>query len=217
MNCIKNNKLAILNQINNINNDIALATNTLTEEKNKEVNAVKDAMKFTADFYKEMFKVYGEKGEQLAKALAEQSRGKKIRNVDDALKAYAKHQANINKKINAKDRAAIANALESVKVDDIAKNFTRFSKAMKYTSHAIDFVDWALELKKAVLTDNWRPFFVKTETIVAGIAATAVAGFAFSVILGGPVGVLGYGLIVAATGSLIDDNLIEKANQFWGI
>lgn len=174
-------------------------------------------MKFTADFYKEMFKVYGEKGEQLAKALAEQSRGKKIRNVDDALKAYAKHQANINKKINAKDRAAIANALESVKVDDIAKNFTRFSKAMKYTSHAIDFVDWALELKKAVLTDNWRPFFVKTETIVAGIAATAVAGFAFSVILGGPVGVLGYGLIVAATGSLIDDNLIEKANQFWGI
>ncbi|HGJ5859717.1 MAG TPA: colicin-like pore-forming protein [Arsenophonus nasoniae] len=138
-------------------------------KKNKEVSAVKDAMKFTADFYKEVFKVYGEQGEQLAKALAEQSKGKKIRNVDDALKAYAKHQANINKKINAKDRAAIANALESVKVDDIAKNFRRFSNAMKYTSAAIDFVDCIIELQKAIPTDNWRPFFVKTETIVAGI------------------------------------------------
>ena len=104
-----------------------------------------------------------------------------------------------------------------IRVDDIAKNFKRFSKAMKYTSATIDFADCIIELKKAIRTDNWRPFFVKTETIVAGIAATAVAGFAFSIVLGGPVGVLGYGLIMAATGSLIDDNLIEKANQFWGI
>ncbi|WP_280623787.1 hypothetical protein [Arsenophonus nasoniae] len=40
---------------------------------------------------------------------------------------------------------------------------------MKYTSAAIDFVDCIIELQKAKPTDNWRPFFVKTETIVAGI------------------------------------------------
>ena len=90
----------------------------------------KDAVKFTADFYKEVFKVYGEKAEKLAKLLADQAKGKKIRNVEDALKSYEKHKANINKKINAKDREAIAKALESMDVGKAAKNIAKFSKGL---------------------------------------------------------------------------------------
>ena len=56
--------------------------------------------------------------------------------------------------------------------------------------------------------------FVKTETIAAGMAATAVVGFAFSFLLGGPVGLLGYGLIMAGVGALIDDKLIKAAYLF---
>ncbi|EKO8013869.1 colicin, partial [Salmonella enterica] len=77
--------------------------------------------------------------------------------------------------------------------------------------------DWLNELKKALETGNWRPFFVKTETIAAGSAATVVVAFAFSILLGNPVGLIGYGLIMAIAGYLINDEMVEKANQFWGI
>ncbi|MEG0280113.1 MAG: colicin-like pore-forming protein [Morganella sp. (in: enterobacteria)] len=41
--------------------------------------------------------------------------------------------------------------------------------------------------------------------------------FVFSILLGNPVGLLGYGLIMAGAGALINDELVENANQFWGI
>ncbi|EDF0855085.1 hypothetical protein BZ419_22545 [Salmonella enterica subsp. enterica serovar Enteritidis] len=179
-----------------------------------EFSQVKDAVKFTANFYKEVFNTYGEKAEQLAKALAEQARGKKIQNIEDALKAYEKHKANINKKINAKDRKAIATALESVKVEDIAKNFKRFSKGMGYVGPAIDGYDLLFaELPKAIESDNWRPFFVKAETIGAGFAATALTAFAFSVLVINPIGLIGYALIMAVVSAMIDEKLIEEFNK----
>lgn len=49
------------------------------------------------------------------------------------------------------------------------------------------------------------------------MAATSVAGFTFSVLLGGPIGILGYGLLIASIGALIDNDLIEKANNLIGI
>lgn len=182
-----------------------------------EFKLLHDSVKFTADFYKEVFKAYGEKAEKLAESLAEGARGKNIRNVDDALKAYEKHKANIDKKINAKDRKAIVAALESVNVDDIAKNLRRFAKGMGYTSKFIDANDLRIELMKAIETDNWRPFFVKVETIAVSSATTAVTGFTFSILLGGPIGILGYGLIMAAVGALINDDLIENINKLIGI
>ncbi|MGJ7244622.1 colicin-like pore-forming protein [Morganella morganii] len=209
--------------INKADKDIASQKEKIKQAENEvkkaedEFSQVKDAVKFTADFYQSVFKAYGEKAEQLAKALADQARGKTIRNIEDALKAYEKHKANINKKINAKDRKAIATALESVKVADIANNFKRFSKGMLHTSSVIDFADWTTELYKATETGNWRPFFVKTEAIVAGRAATVVVAFMFSVLLSNPIGLLGYGLIMAIAGYLINDEMVEKANQFWGI
>ncbi len=195
---------------------IEIAENDVIKEED-EFSQVKTAVKFTADFYKEVFSVYGDKAEQLAGALAEQAKGKKIRDIDDALKAYEKYRNNFNKKMNSEDRKAIVAALESIKSAEIAKNFTKFSKSMGVLSHAINAFDWVGELIKSVKTDNWRPFFVKTEVIAAGNAATVVVAFIFSVLLGNPVGLIGYGLIMAGTGVLIDDELAEKANLFWGI
>lgn len=187
------------------------------EAKEKEEVAVKDAVKFTADFYKEVFKGYGEKAEQLAKSLANQAKGKKIRNVEDALKSYEKYKANINKKINAKDREAIAKVLESVDVGKTAKNIAKFSKGLGYVGPAIDVVDWVTELIKAVKTDNWRSLYVKTETIAIGLAATHVTALAFGAILGGPVGILGYGLIMAGVGALVNETIVDEANKVIGI
>ncbi len=57
---------------------IEIAENDVIKEED-EFSQVKTAVKFTADFYKEVFSVYGDKAEQLAGALAEQAKGKKIR------------------------------------------------------------------------------------------------------------------------------------------
>ncbi|HCP8224455.1 TPA: colicin, partial [Escherichia coli] len=157
------------------------------------------------------------KAEQLAREMAGQAKGKKIRNVEEALKTYEKYRADINKKINAKDRAAIAAALESVKLSDISSNLNRFSRGLGYAGKFTSLADWITEFGKGVRTENWRPLFVKTEAIIAGNAATALVALVFSILTGSALGIIGYGLLMAVTGALIDESLVEKANKFWGI
>ncbi|MEQ4923687.1 colicin-like pore-forming protein [Proteus hauseri] len=186
-------------------------------QQEKEFNDIKDGVKFTASFYEQITEEYGKKAEQLSRELAEQAKGKTIRNADDAAKAYEKYRANINKRINAADRAAIVKYIESIKVEELAKRLQQFSKGMGYINKAIYTYELYDEYKKAMQTDNWRPFFVKAETIAVGYAAPVVVGFAFSILLGGPIGILGYGLIIATVGALIDEKLIEKANKLMEI
>ena len=206
---------AITREIDSQAQTIKTAENDVKNAED-EFNQVKTAVKFTADFYKEIFKVHGEKAEQLAKALVDQAKGKKIRNADDAAKAWEKHKVSPDKKINSQDRSAIAKWLESVDVKAAAENVKRFSKGMGYTSKFIDLADWSTSLYNAIQTDNWRPFFIKTEIIATGMAATVVIAFAFSMLIGNPVGLVMYGLIMGSIGFIIDE-FVEKANQFWGI
>ncbi len=49
----------------------------LNEIKKQEAEEIKGSVKFAADFYKEAFNTYGEKAEKLAKAMAEQAKGKR--------------------------------------------------------------------------------------------------------------------------------------------
>ncbi len=48
-------------------------------------------------------------------------------------------------------------------------------------------------------------------------AATALVALVFSILTGSALGIIGYGLLMAVTGALIDESLVEKANKFWGI
>ncbi|WIV89824.1 colicin-like pore-forming protein [Proteus appendicitidis] len=186
-------------------------------QQEKEFNDIKDSVKFTISFYEKVTQEFGKKAAQLSRELAEQSKGKTIRNVEDALRTYEKYGQNINNKINAKDRAAIIKALESIDAKQLASNLGKFSKGLGYTNHAINAVELLVEFKKAVKTGNWRPFFVKGTSIATGMAAVALTAFAFSLIIGGPVGILGYALIIATVGALIDDALVEKVSGAIGI
>lgn len=210
---------ALLKEKENIRNQLAGINQKIAEEKRKqdELKATKDAINFTTEFLKSVSEKYGAKAEQLAREMAGQAKGKKIRNVEEALKTYEKYRADINKKINAKDRAAIAAALESVKLSDISSNLNRFSRGLGYAGKFTSLADWITEFGKGVRTENWRPLFVKTEAIIAGNAATALVALVFSILTGSALGIIGYGLLMAVTGALIDESLVEKANKFWGI
>lgn len=179
----------------------------------EEIDAVKDAVKFTADFYKELTSKYGDNASKIAQELADTAKGKQIRNVDEALKAFDQYKDVLNKKFSAKDREAIAKALESVDRNLMAKNLAKFSKALGVTSKVIDGIDIVVEFKKAVRTDIWRPFFVKLETLAAGAGASWLVAFAFAVLTATPLGIVGFVFLIAIVGFLINDELIEKINK----
>lgn len=197
--------------------DESVAVAAVLDKAKKEEVSVKDAVKFTADFFKEATEKYGAKESKLAQEFADISKGKKIRGVDDALKSFEKYKNVLDKKYSVADRNAIANALASVNRAERAVSLGKFSKAFGVIGDTLDAYDVYTELDKAIKTQNWRPFFVKIETWSAGKVATAITAFAFSMITGTALGILGFGLIMALVGSLIDDKLIEKVNEAIGI
>ncbi|CAI0705331.1 Colicin-Ia [Serratia plymuthica] len=52
-------------------------------------------------------------------------------------------------------------------------------------------------------------FYVKVETLSAGLVASAIVAFTFAVLTTTPFGILAYGLLLA----LIDEKLIQKINN----
>lgn len=210
---------ALLKEKENIRSQLADINQKIAEEKRKrdEINMIKDAIKLTSDFYRTIYDEFGKQASELAKELASVSQGKQIKSVDDALNAFDKFRNNLNKKYSIQDRMAISKALEAINQVHMAENFKLFSKAFGFTGKVIDRYDVAVELQKAVKTDNWRPFFVKLESLAAGRAASAVTAWAFSVMLGTPVGILGFAIIMAAVSAFVNDKFIEQVNKLIGI
>lgn len=185
-------------------------------EAKNEAEKVKDAVKFTSDFYQVVTSKLGEQSAKVAQELADSAKGKKIRNMDEALRSFDKYKDSINKKYGVKDRETIAKALESLNRQEMANSLVKFSRGFGLTSKLIDGYDVLIvELPKALKSGDWRPLFLKVETFYVGQAATALTAFAFSALLGIPGGFLGYALILSLVGAFIDETLIEKLNKLF--
>ncbi|WP_419793225.1 colicin-like pore-forming protein (plasmid) [Serratia fonticola] len=177
------------------------------------LNEINDAVRFTADYFKEVTAKYGVNSAAIARELADSAKGKKIRNVTEALQAYERYGSAIHRKFSVQDREAIARALESVNRDLVAKNLAKFSKAFGAVGYTIDAVSLAVELAKGIRTGDYKSFYVRAETIGASLAASAIVAFTFAVLTATPLGILGYGLLLAITSTLINDALIQKIND----
>lgn len=191
--------------------------NSERKRQEEQHDQLKTGIKATLDFYKEVTEKLGVKAEKLAESLAASSKGKKIGNAEDALKAFEKYKSSLGEKYGVKDREAIAKALESRDTKLVADRLNKMSKVFFKAGKVIDYADLGNELVKAIKTDNWRPFFVKAETLIAGNTAGAATAFAFSIVLGGPVGIIGFALIMAVVGALVDEQLVEQINKTLGI
>jgi len=187
--------------------------NKATSQLRDYLNEINDAVKFTADFFKEATAKYGENSAAIARELANSAKGKKIRNAAEAMQAYNKYGPAIMNKFSAADRQAIARALESVNRDLVAKNLAKFSKAFGAVGYTIDAVALAKELAKGIRTGDFTSFYVKVETLSAGLVASALVAFTFAVLTTTPFGILAYGLLLALTGALIDEKLVQKVND----
>lgn len=214
---LKNNLIVLLTAASSIASELNNDITQLKESNDENDTSTINAAKFAADVSKEVANLYGKQAEELAKEIALKAKGKKIRNINDAAIEYEKHRNNIDKKINAKDRIAIAHYLDYLDVRQASVTFNKLGRSMGYAGYAVYVHQLYSEMKEAIRTNNWRPFYVKAETILVGMGAGAVCGLALSFLIGGPLGIVAFGFIMAGISVLIDDQLIEKVNKFIGI
>lgn len=187
------------------------------EQKKKEAAELQAGIRLVADFHKELTNKYSKRASELAQELANKAKGKRIRNVEQAVKAYDKYRSSLNTKFSAKDRKAIATALRSLDQKKMASQLSKISKALGYYGTINDYLGVINELIKSFETDNWRPALVKIESIAAGRVASALTAFAFSVILGIPLGIFGLAMIMALVSAFINEPLMESINRKLGI
>lgn len=184
------------------------------KQKADEQKKYEDAIKFTASFYESVGDKFGEKAETLAKKLTESAKGKSIRSANDALKAFDKYKATMNKKFNAKEMEAATKYIDSMDFDAIGKATVKFSRGFGYVGHAFNVKDIYVEFGKSQRSGDWKPFFVKLETIALGVAATALIGAMFGFAAVTPLGILAFATMMAVSGAAIDDEVVESLNQF---
>lgn len=178
--------------------------------QNKKINTI---VEYINNFFEHITTKYGSLAGQEAKKLAELSRGKKIRNINDALKAFDKYKDNINKKFNAKDRQAISKALQSLNMKDISNDLYKFNKAFKYSGKVFAGTALVATLKEGYEKGNWKPFYLEVEKQTLDKTATYVVGLALTTLARTPLGIIGYGVLMVVVSALISDDLVEKIHK----
>lgn len=173
-----------------------------------------EAVKFTLEFYATIGERFGERASTLAKGLAQSAKGKTIRNAEQAINAFDAYKDALDKKFSAQDRQAISNALGSLDQQTMASSLSKFGKSLGFVGHMIDAVELATEATKSAESGNWAPFYIKAETLILGQAAGVILGLAFGLTMATPIGILGFGLLLAATGVLIDETLVSELNSY---
>ncbi|WP_029866682.1 colicin-like pore-forming protein [Pseudomonas kilonensis] len=185
----------------------------LADEKAKADDELKGAIKFTADFYKDISGRFGTQMSTLAQQMSEDAKGKVLRGADEALRAFDQYKDSLSKKFSVADRTAIANALESLDRAELAKNLNIFGKAFGYVGKGIDAMDLLVEIKKGYETGDWNSTVLKVETLFAGAAATGLIAFAFGLAVTTPMGIIAFGLIMALVSAFINDARVKMFND----
>ncbi len=177
---------------------------------------LQDGIRLVTEFYKNLSERMGVRASSHAKYFTEQIQGKKIRSANDAIKAFEQFKVVNGSKFNHVERRAMANALRSIEYSSLSRNLNKMSKGLGFYGMVSDSVDLIREVITATETNNWRGVIVKLEKLAAGKLASALTAFAFSIIFSTSIGIIGYAIIMALVGSLINDSLIKDINAKLG-
>lgn len=204
---------ASLNQLFDVNQSLTTILNSLEQkEKNKEIQT---AAEYISTFFEHISEKYGDLARDESKKLAEVARGKKIRNIDESIRAIDKYKSSINKKFNAKDREAIINSLKSLDLDEASKEFYKFNRAFKYSGSLFNIASLIEALSESVKTGDWRPFYLEVEKLVLDKLVSSVIAIMLISLTGTSLGILGYGLLMMSVSALINDELVEEIHNIF--
>lgn len=187
-----------------------------TENKQKADSAVasaadmKDAITTTTAFFESISKKFGERAARLAQELAAQTRSAKIRSVPEAIALFDKYKGTAVNKLNAADKAAIANAFKSLDQAAMSKQLAAYSKVFGRFNKAMDFADLGAAVKKGIETGNWSDAINKLESIALTNTAGQLAAISFAA-AGAPLGIVGFGIVMALSGVLFSNEKVLSA------
>ncbi|WP_436918409.1 colicin-like pore-forming protein, partial [Enterobacter hormaechei] len=164
----------------------------------------------TTAFFESISKKFGERAARLAQELAAQARSAKIRSVPEAVALFDKHKGTAVNKLNAADKAAIANAFKSLDQAAMAKQLAAYSKVLGHFNKAMDFADLGAAVKKGIETGNWNDAINKLESIALTNTAGQLAAIAFAA-AGAPLGIVGFGIVMTLSGVLFSNEKVLSA------
>jgi predicted nucleic acid-binding Zn-ribbon protein len=196
--------------------DAKKALPTATANKQNADSAVasaadmKDAITTTTAFFESVSKKFGERAARLAQELAAQARSAKIRSVPEAIALFDKYKGTAVNKLNAADKAAIANAFKSLDQAATAKQLAAYSKVLGRFNKAMDFADLGAAVNKGITTGDWKDAINKLESIALTNAAGELAAIAFAA-AGAPLGIIGFGIVLTLSGVLFSNEKVLSA------
>lgn len=147
--------------------------------------------------------------------------GKKIRNINDALKSFDKMMANPKMKLNKADRLAVIKAWESIDAKEVAERFNKVSKTFKIADVVLKVRAIKEKTIEGYKTGDWKPLMLEVEAMVlsgfaAGSAISLLTMFFSSVLPAGlALNLVVFILIVGVSyvSSLIDASLADSINK----
>lgn len=98
--------------------------------------------------------------------------GKKIRNINDALKSFDKIMANPKMKLNKADRLAVIKAWKSIDAKEVAERFNKVSKTFKIADVVLKVRAIKEKTIEGYKAGDWKPLILEVEAMVlSGFAA----------------------------------------------
>jgi hypothetical protein len=171
---------------------------------------MKDAITTTTAFFESVSKKFGDRAARLAQELAAQARSAKIRSVPEAIALFDKYKGTAVNKLNAADKAAIANAFKSLDQAATAKQLAAYSKVLGRFNKAMDFADLGAAVNKGITTGDWKDAINKLESIALTNAAGELAAIAFAA-AGAPLGIIGFGIVLTLSGVFFSNEKVLSA------
>ncbi|EWG75995.1 MULTISPECIES: colicin-like pore-forming protein [unclassified Enterobacter] len=178
---------------------------------------MKDAITTATAFFESVSKKFGERSARLAQELAAQARSAKIRSVPEAVALFDKYKGSAVNKLNAADKAAIANAFKSLDQAAMAKQLAAYSKLFGRFNAFADLADLSNAVYKGLTTNDWKDAFNKLESMAVSKVAGELITVAFAA-AGAPLGIVGFGMVMMLSGALFaNENVLSAINKSLGL
>lgn len=171
---------------------------------------MKDAITTATAFLESISKKFGERAARLAQELAAQARSAKVRSVPEAIALFDKHKGTALNRLNAADKAAIANAFKSFDQAAIAKQLAAYSKVFGRFNKVMDLADIGAAVKKGIETGDWKDAINKLESIALTNTTGQLVAIAFAA-AGSPLGIVGFGVTLTLAGVLFSNEKVLSA------
>jgi len=205
--------------LDNAKKELPVATANKQNADSAVVSAadMKDAITTTTAFFESVSKKFGDRAARLAQELAAQARSAKIRSVPEAIALFDKYKGTAVNKLNAADKAAIANAFKSLDQAATAKQLAAYSKVFGRFNAYADLADLSSAVYKGITTDNWNDAINKLESMAASKVAGELVTVAFAA-AGAPLGIVGFGVVMMLSGVFFsNENVLSAINISLGM